>query len=265
MNARQPPLFPDVTAEKICSRCKKLKPLAEFHKWSAAQDGHVAYCKQCKNNYDRGYYQTNCEKIKRQVQEYRETERGLEVKRRGARKYGRSEKGKQNRRRHYQTETFKKTRAKYLSRPDVKERDRKCKRRYDKSERGRLIKRRWGRSEKHKAQRRKQYALNPWPRRIAAIRRKARKNNVPGQFTKDEIEQIFQSQDGICVYCDLNPNCGLDLADGFHIDHIIPLSRQELNPTNWTDNIQLLCAHCNTSKHSKTHDEYIEWLQIVYS
>lgn len=74
-------------------------------------------------------------------------------------------------------------------------------------------------------------------------RRWARVNNAPGQFTPDDIVDIFNFQSGRCPYCsaDLNEN-------GYHVDHIIALSK---GGTNYRVNIQLCCPTCNMSKNNK--------------
>lgn len=55
-----------------------------------------------------------------------------------------------------------------------------------------------------------------------------------------------------CVYCTstLAPT-------NSHLDHKTPLSR---GGTDHGNNLQALCARCNSEKHSKTHEEYVEWL-----
>ena len=58
---------------------------------------------------------------------------------------------------------------------------------------------------------------------------------------------LFAAQGGKCVYC----RCDLD--DTAHVDHRMPLS---LGGTNTDDNVQLLCAWCNNSKHNTHPDVY---------
>jgi len=102
---------------------------------------------------------------------------------------------------------------------------------------------------------------NPIKVRIQARTRKARKLQADGQFTEDDIHKLYESQDGICTYFGVDPECAGDLSQGFHIDHIIPLVRTELEPSNNPDNLQLLCPHCNMAKWSRTHEEFLAWLQ----
>ena len=95
---------------------------------------------------------------------------------------------------------------------------------------------------------------NPERNRCYSAARKARKMSVPGSFSNSEVISLVNAQFGRCAYC------GRDLGVNFHRDHIVPLARKELNPTNYISNIQLTCAECNTSKGSKTHEEYVWYL-----
>lgn len=102
---------------------------------------------------------------------------------------------------------------------------------------------------------------NPMKVRIQARTRRARKLAVGGNFTEEDIQELYGSQDGICTYFGFDPECHGDLSPDFHIDHIIPLSRTELHPSNSIENLQLLCPHCNAAKWSRTHEEFLAWLQ----
>ena len=49
---------------KICSKCRKKKPLNEFHKNKTRKDGRDTWCSMCSNEYNLKYYRDNI-KIKR--------------------------------------------------------------------------------------------------------------------------------------------------------------------------------------------------------
>ena len=86
---------------------------------------------------------------------------------------------------------------------------------------------------------------------------------VDGEFTEEDIQELYEAQNGMCTYFGVNPQCVGDLSQDFHIDHIIPVARTELNPSNEPNNLQLLCPHCNNAKWIRTHDEFLDWLQEV--
>lgn len=83
---------------------------------------------------------------------------------------------------------------------------------------------------------------NPDKKRACGWHRKARVRNAEGRFTKDDIEKLKRYQRMRCAMC------GSSIKNGFHIDHIMPLS---LGGTNWPSNLQLLCPRCNLSKGQK--------------
>jgi len=55
---------------KICSKCKKEKPLKEFHKQKANKDGLAYQCKECNKERNKEYYKNNKEEIKGQRKEH---------------------------------------------------------------------------------------------------------------------------------------------------------------------------------------------------
>ncbi len=79
----------------------------------------------------------------------------------------------------------------------------------------------------------------------------AKQRELDGSHSIDDINQMWDNQLGRCIYCKDR------LAFGYHVDHIIPISR---GGTNFPSNLQLLCQPCNTRKHTKTHDEFLEVL-----
>ena len=82
------------------------------------------------------------------------------------------------------------------------------------------------------------------------VNRKSRLKGADGHHTADDIERIRQDQADQCNAC------ACDLSEtGFHVDHIVALSK---GGSNWPENLQLLCPTCNLSKGDK---DFTEWLQ----
>lgn len=76
----------------------------------------------------------------------------------------------------------------------------------------------------------------------------ARKRNAEGSHTSQDIAEILLSQDGKCKAC------GVDVMDGYHVDHIVALIN---GGSNWPANLQILCPSCNTSKGAKDFDSWL--------
>lgn len=88
---------------------------------------------------------------------------------------------------------------------------------------------------------------HPLKKRADCLTRIARKRNAPGTFTKSDISRLYKMQGGKCKYCNL------PLDGGYHLDHVIPISR---GGTNFASNIVLACPSCNLSKGDKLIDEW---------
>ena len=92
---------------------------------------------------------------------------------------------------------------------------------------------------------------NPEKARANKALHEARRKGAEGRYTAADVKAILIRQNGLCVYC----RC--DISECYTVDHIVPLSR---GGSNWVENIQLVCAPCNSSKNNRTHDEYIKVL-----
>lgn len=91
---------------------------------------------------------------------------------------------------------------------------------------------------------------NPDIKRVACHRRRSLRRKADGSFTREQIAFLFRRQRSRCA----NPACSCSLEHGYHIDHIIALSR---GGSNWIRNIQLLCPTCNVRKGSKTPERFM--------
>lgn len=77
---------------------------------------------------------------------------------------------------------------------------------------------------------------------------RARRNNILGELTGEEIRIQLKSQNGRCWWC------GRLLEQGFEPDHRIPLNKGGLNTAR---NIVLSCKMCNRSKNDRMPWEWI--------
>lgn len=90
---------------------------------------------------------------------------------------------------------------------------------------------------------------NPEKSLISGRTRRARKQNADGSHTADDVFKMLDVQKYKCA----EPTCQADLSDGYHVDHIIPLSK---GGGNGPDNLQCLCPSCNLRKSSKLPHEW---------
>jgi 5-methylcytosine-specific restriction endonuclease McrA len=88
---------------------------------------------------------------------------------------------------------------------------------------------------------------NPEKWRAIAAVSGGQRRGAEGRFTLKDLEQKWEAQSGLCVYCQA------DLELSMEIDHKLPIAR---GGSNWPDNIQLLCFTCNRRKHAKTDVEF---------
>lgn len=112
---------------------------------------------------------------------------------------------------------------------------------------------RWAKTNRHKVlETSRRWAKdNPDKRLAHEHRRRSRFLQSEGEWSPADIQTLLTSQQGQCS----NPYCRRGIMDCYTVDHIIPLTR---GGTNWPRNLQLLCAPCNSSKNTKTMDEWVE-------
>jgi 5-methylcytosine-specific restriction endonuclease McrA len=85
-------------------------------------------------------------------------------------------------------------------------------------------------------------------RAASSHRRRAAKAEAPGDFTVEEFAALCEAHEYRCVYCG---------CDGkMTADHAIPLSR---GGSNYISNIVPACKSCNSSKGTRTVEEFLSW------
>lgn len=88
----------------------------------------------------------------------------------------------------------------------------------------------------------------------AARNRRTKLAKNGGVHTKEDIGNILSHQKWKCVYC---LKC---IRKKYHIDHKVPIAR---GGSNFSKNLQALCAPCNMKKNKKTHREFLR--EISYA
>jgi len=92
---------------------------------------------------------------------------------------------------------------------------------------------------------------NPDGQRTRSRNYRAKLYAAEGSHTREQIAALHDSQGGKCVYCRVS------LKNGYHADHIKPLSK---GGSNWIANIQLTCGPCNNRKRATDPIEFAQRL-----
>lgn len=112
------------------------------------------------------------------------------------------------------------------------------------------------RNKEHRAEYGRKYTQQNLGRLVTLKRNKrAEYRNNEGYHTYQDVENLLKNQNYLCNECK-NP------LEKYDVDHIIPLSR---GGSNWPTNLQILCPHCNRSKHTKTQEEWTIFKQMRIS
>lgn len=98
---------------------------------------------------------------------------------------------------------------------------------------------------------RRQWALdNPEKRKIISLNYKAKRRAIEKSgLTTKELTTWTRTQLKICSYC------SVDCSDGFHVDHVFPLS---LGGKHEIDNLAISCPSCNLRKSAKLPEDFKE-------
>jgi 5-methylcytosine-specific restriction endonuclease McrA len=94
---------------------------------------------------------------------------------------------------------------------------------------------------------------NKEKRKVNDRLRQARKKAIPGKHTAQDIQSQYERQKGHCYWCSTKLGKG---KNAYHVDHIIPLSRE--GSSNDPSNLVIACPSCNTSRNNKLPHEWPE-------
>jgi 5-methylcytosine-specific restriction endonuclease McrA len=208
-----------MSESKACSKCKQVKPLADFHKSKAAKSGHKPSCKQCKYLANKVYRTENPEKIR-------------EIKKAWCLK---------------NPEKLAEYRKRAGSYPVVYDPNKA--RLYHEKNKDKLNARcRQWRAKNHAKAREleKSYRLaNPQVGRLQNQRRRALKaQSGVYRITTKDCAKILSNP---CFYCG---------SQASHLDHVVPLA---LGGRHSLGNLVASCVKCNTSKNKKTIMQWRVW------
>lgn len=239
---------------KTCSKCKKTKPVSEFHR---QRQSYRSKCKECRSKRDGGYLKPAPRGYKRCTQcrkAYPATTEFFQQRTMCADGLQPSCKNctweKRNPNKHNQ-----KQRRWRKSNPEAV---RKIKHRYYKNNPAQKIKEsRLGRSRQRKRMRNDwkfAKSVRDYARRWTSNRR-AKEKNLPATFTDNCQRQCLEYFDGCCAVCGRPPG----LLHTIALDHWIPISSPSC-PGTTPGNMIPLCHGvygCNNSKGGKLPDDWL--------
>lgn len=79
--------------------------------------------------------------------------------------------------------------------------------------------------------------------------RRAREQAAEGRHSIADIRRLLEAQRFCCA------DCGKSIKDGYHVDHVVPISK---GGSNWPTNLQILCPTCNISKGDRDPIEHAQ-------
>lgn len=114
--------------------------------------------------------------------------------------------------------------------------------------------------EKLRRSSREYYRDNPDKIKRNNLRRKMRKLLIPYREIPNLENELYEIQNGLCLYCNTPLVKG---PRSIHLDHIIPLSYAETlgsrYPGHVPSNLALTCHSCNLSKFDYILEDWVAW------
>lgn len=210
-------------AAKTCTKCGECKPVGDFWAMASSKDGYAWNCRQCAAKASAGWRDANREKLKISKAAYHA----------------------ENRERYNA-----KSRAWHLANPEYSTAKNKEYRAAN-AEELRLYAIEWRKKnlEKSRSDVAAYQAAHPEMRKASRQNRRAKLRQVAGVISKSVVLLLLSLQRGKCAVCKS------EVSDGYHIDHIYPLSK---GGTNVIGNLQILCAPCNLSKSAKHPVDFMQ-------
>jgi len=215
---------------KVCTKCKELKPTIEFHKHPSTKDRLNHKCKHCavlaaaewrivnKDKYDKYINDTRERNIVKSTI-YRK-EHIDKMKELGAKWRERNPEYSATNSALWRKNNPSKSAEYYVNNKD------KCNQ----------ATRKWQKENQEKV-------------RAILHARRARKKNAEGKYSFYDILNLLSLQKRKCAFCHKS------IQSGYHVDHIIPLSK---NGRNDKYNIQLLCPTCNRTKSASDPIDFMQ-------
>ena len=103
------------------------------------------------------------------------------------------------------------------------------------------------------------YAKYGYSARIYSANWHAHERGASGFLTEQDVNILYKRQEARCARCRTSLGAKRK-PNGYHIDHITPVSR---GGKNVPSNVQLLCPTCNVRKGARTRPEFTLYLRKV--